>query len=323
MGSGDAVPAQVDAGHATPEEARSRELEQLLRLGSALEVGMDSDAFRRTLAEHLRPLIGRRAIRLVLDAGERPRAGAMTGAQPGRAPAGGGGAWESFPLVAGDVLVGSLDVAHESGGRRQPLSGRQRRLLELASPMLARAVRNAQLYRRVRRRGAVDDLTGCLTAAHGRELLDLELRRARRYARPTALLFVDLDCFKQVNTRFGHAGGDAVLRAVGAALRCSLRGSDLCCRHGGDEFLVLLPETPFEGALHAADRLRMRVAASGVGLSDGTVVVTASVGVAAARPGELDATGLIARADAAMYQAKRAGGNAVHAVGAPPLWHNI
>ena len=159
--------------------------------------------------------------------------------------------------------------------------------------------------------GAVDGLTGCLASAHGMELMNIELRRARRYSRPVALLFIDLDHFKQINDRYGHPLGDAALRAVGAALKAALRGSDLCCRCGGDEFVVLLPETPLEGARHVAESLRQRLAGIAVERPEGVVHVTASVGVTAARPGELDGETLLARADAAMYRAKRAGRNAV------------
>ncbi len=180
-----------------------------------------------------------------------------------------------------------------------------------------------QRLRPAQRRSAVDGLTGCVAISHGLELVDVELRRARRYARPTALLFVDLDRFKQVNDRYGHSLGDAVLRAVGATLKSALRGSDLCCRYGGDEFLVLLPETPLEGARHVAESLRRRLAGIAVERPEGAVRVTASVGVAAAGPGELDGDSLAARADAAMYRAKRAGRDTVRVWEDEPFCHTI
>ena len=276
-------------------DARLGEVEHLLRLGGLLQVSMDPEAMQRTLQEHLRPLVGRREIRVTAGDSDPRRTAA----------------WDSFPLKAGDAVVGALEVANAVGGRVQPLSGWQRRLLEMTSPLVGRAVRNAQFFRQAQQLSAVDVLTGCLASRHGMDLVGVELRRAQRYARPAALAFIDLDQFKQVNDRYGHLCGDAVLRVVGAEMKAALRGSDLCCRYGGDEFLLLLPETPLDGARHVAEMLRRRLAEIMVEWPDGTVTVTASIGVAAARPGELEAGSLLARADAAMYRAKRAGRNAV------------
>ncbi len=275
--------------------ARLGEVEHLLRLGGLLQISMDPEAMQRTLQEHLRPLFGRRKIRVTAGDSDPRRTAA----------------WDSFPLKAGDAVVGALEVANAVGGRPQPLSGWQRRLLEMTSPLVGRAVRNAQFFRQAQQLSAVDVLTGCLASRHGMDLVGVELRRAQRYARPAALAFVDLDQFKQVNDRYGHLCGDAVIRVVGAEMKAALRGSDLCCRYGGDEFLLLLPETPLDGARNVAEMLRRRLAGITVEWPDGTVTVTASIGVAAARPGELEAGSLLARADAAMYRAKRAGRNAV------------
>ena len=295
-------------------DARLGELEHLLRLGYLLQVTMDPEAMQRTLQQHLRPLIGRREIHMTVNDGDqRPTVGAPRGpggiADPARQTA----ARDAFQIAAGDTIVGALEVARAVDGRPQPLSGWQRRLLEMASPLVGRAIRNAQLLRQAQQLSAIDVLTGCLASRHGMELVGVELRRAQRYARPVALVFIDLDHFKQVNDRYGHLFGDAVLRVVGSALKAALRGSDLCCRYGGDEFLAVLPETPLDGARHVAELLRRRLAGTTVERPGGSVAVTASIGVAAARPGELDAGGLVARADAAMYRAKQAGRNAVRA----------
>ena len=286
------------AADGRPPDAREAELEHLLRLAHLLHVTMDAEAMQRTLQEHLGPLVGGRVVRLTLS-------GAV--ADPARPTAAG----ESFPLIAEDEIVGTLDVSDPAGDRPRALSARQRHLLELASPLVGRAVLDARLLRGARQLSAIDVLTGCLARRHGMELVGTELRRARRYDRPVALLFADLDRFKQVNDRYGHVFGDAVLRGVAAALKAALRGSDLCCRYGGDEFVMLLPETPLVGARHVADSLRRRLAGTTVEHSEGPIAITASIGVAVARPGELDADGLLARADAAMYRAKRAGRNAV------------
>lgn len=312
-----ALPEDAPSG-----EARLDDLEQLTRLAAALHAAMDPDTMRRTLQKHLGPLIGKRELRLTVADDDGGRSGDADGGGPGGSSSGARStadpprrspAWETFPLAADDTPVGSLDVARAVDGRPRPLSGWQRRLLELAAPLAARAIRNARLLRDAWQQAAVDALTGCLTGRHGMELVRVELRRAQRYARPTALAFVDLDHFKQINDRHGHPCGDAVLQAVGAAMRAALRGSDLCCRYGGDEFVLLLPETPLDGAQRAAKSLRRKLAATTVERPEGPVSVTASIGVAAARLGEMDAASLLARADAAMYRAKRAGRNTVRA----------
>jgi diguanylate cyclase (GGDEF)-like protein len=146
---------------------------------------------------------------------------------------------------------------------------------------------------------------------HAIDQIDTELRRARRSQMPVALIMFDLDRFKDVNDRHGHLCGDAVLAAVGARMRDVLRGSDLKCRYGGEEFLVLLPETPLEGAKRVADTLRRELADMAVQWKDETLHITASFGVSVALPSEIDPQALISRADAALYRAKDQGRNCV------------
>ena len=135
-----------------------------------------------------------------------------------------------------------------------------------------------------------------------------------------SLIFIDLDHFKQLNDRYGHLFGDSVLATVGAAMKEALRGSDLRCRYGGEEFVVLLPETSLDGAKRVAESLRRHLARRPIQRPEGSVFVTASLGVSAAMPGELDAKALLARADAAMYRAKRDGRNAVRVWEDYPEW---
>ena len=142
-------------------------------------------------------------------------------------------------------------------------------------------------------------------------MIDTELRRARRSQMPVSLIMFDLDHFKEINDRYGHLCGDAVLAAVGARMREVLRGSDLKCRYGGEEFLVLLPETPLEGAKRVADTLRRELADMAVQWKDETLHVTASFGVTMALPSEIDTQALIGRADVALYRAKDQGRNCV------------
>jgi two-component system, cell cycle response regulator len=128
---------------------------------------------------------------------------------------------------------------------------------------------------------------------------------ARRHGRPLAIAMADLDAFKAVNDRYGHATGDEVLVAAADALQRALRAEDVLGRLGGEEFLVLLPDTDAEAAAQAAERMRSAVAGAG-----GPVAVTASVGWAVLADGE-EPDDLVRRADTALYAAKAAGRDCV------------
>jgi diguanylate cyclase (GGDEF)-like protein len=196
----------------------------------------------------------------------------------------------------------------ESGGAFTPA---RTRVLEMAGALLAISLRNAQLFHEVRDNSLRDGLTGCFNRTHALEVIDTELRRARRSKMPVAIIMFDIDHFKDVNDRYGHLCGDMVLAAVASKMRDVLRGSDLKCRYGGEEFLVLLPETPLEGAKRVADTLRSDIAAMPITWKDETVSITASFGVSLALPTETDAQAIIGRADAALYLAKDQGRNCV------------
>src|SRR5213083_430348 len=148
----------------------------------------------------------------------------------------------------------------------------------MAAALLAISLRNAQLFHDLREHGLHDGLTGCFNRTHALEVLDTELRRARRSHLPVSLIMFNIDHFKDINDRYGHLCGDAVLAAVGARMREGLRGSDLKCRYGGEEFLVLLPETPLEGAKRVAETLRREIADMKVGWKSESVSITASFG---------------------------------------------
>ena len=142
-------------------------------------------------------------------------------------------------------------------------------------------------------------------------LLQSELQRARRQQEPCALIILDLDHFKAINDTYGHLCGDAVLAAVGQRIREVLRDSDTKCRYGGEEFMVLLPDTPRPGALHVAESLRQQLEETSVTWEGKKVSTTASVGLAMALPREASSTTLLGRADAALYRAKDGGRNQV------------
>jgi len=155
-----------------------------------------------------------------------------------------------------------------------------------------------------------DSLTGTLTRRRFLELADVEVSRGLRHGQPVALLMVDLDHFKSVNDRHGHAGGDAVLQDFVKTARAVIRGSDLLGRVGGEEFAALLPQTDLAGAAALAQRLQTLVRARPVLLDSGTVAYTVSIGVATLQPGASPARAvesLMLAADVALYRAKSEG----------------
>jgi diguanylate cyclase (GGDEF)-like protein/PAS domain S-box-containing protein len=154
-----------------------------------------------------------------------------------------------------------------------------------------------------------DALTGAASRRHAETRLIYELRRARRYDRPISIALVDLDDFKQVNDRFGHGAGDGVLRRAAQRMRESLRESDVVARWGGDEFLLLLPESDAEAARVVCDRILTRLAEAEAGATDGDGTVRASIGIATVKGGEdsPDIDTLLRIADEALYEVKRSG----------------
>ncbi len=180
-------------------------------------------------------------------------------------------------------------------------------MLGSAVALVGIAGRNAQLVRAVEESGVYDGLTRCFNSTHGMGLLRTELQRARRQKALFALIMLDLDHFKAINDSYGHLCGDAVLAAVGQRMRDVLRDSDTKCRSGGEEFMVLLPDTPRSGALHVAESLRRQLAETSVTWNGKNVSTTASIGLAMALPREASPTTLLGRADAALYRAKDGG----------------
>ena len=157
-------------------------------------------------------------------------------------------------------------------------------------------------------RTTLDPLTGVGNRATVLHQLETQVDLAQRHQRPLSVILADLDWFKQVNDTHGHLAGDQALEAFGALLRRRLRASDPVGRLGGDEFLIVLPETSARPALVAADGLRQAMAEQPLTLGDGLkLTLTCSLGVAELKPGDADGGALLARADAALYGAKAGG----------------
>jgi diguanylate cyclase (GGDEF)-like protein len=206
-------------------------------------------------------------------------------------------------LVSGEV-IGSVLVEHPTG-----LSPEQRAIVSdsvaQASPVLAN-LRNLAI---AEMRAATDALTGLPNQRACQDNLKRMLAQASRTLSPMSAVLLDLDHFKQINDGYGHGAGDDVLAAVGEVLTGSLRASDFAGRHGGEEFLILLPGTDSAGALQAAEKVRMAIEKIAVSQVDRPI--TASLGVAAYPTDALDSDTLVRMADRALYAAKRAGRNRV------------
>jgi diguanylate cyclase (GGDEF)-like protein len=287
---------------------RAGELEMLMRLAESLGQSLDQESLKTAIQEHLQPLVAGHEIWLsTRESGWQPVVGSRRLATRMGEFAPRDATWHTFPLISQQKLVGVLGVRHD----RLALTQGQREVLHAAAALLTVAVKNAQLFRKVRDLAVVEPLTGCVTRHHGLERLGAELRRAQRSHRPLSVVMLDLDHFKAINDQHGHLCGDQVLVGVGRILREMLRVSDERCRYGGEEFLLVLPDTTAEGASRVAENLRARFARTPVLCARGAVRFTASLGVAQAVPGETDLNALLGRADAALYAAKAAGRNRV------------
>lgn len=159
-----------------------------------------------------------------------------------------------------------------------------------------------------------DPLTGCLNRRAMETRLSREWRQAKRRDSMLALLMVDLDHFKEINDTYGHMVGDAVLQTLGEIMRTTARETDAVARVGGDEFVVLLPDTAWQGAMTFAERLRRNVHEYAFPDANSSVAITISVGVALARGTDpISAEDLIEAADRSLYKAKTGGRNRISA----------
>lgn len=166
---------------------------------------------------------------------------------------------------------------------------------------------NARLIKLVKE----DALTGLLNRRTVLESAELEWTRWLRSRKPFSVLMIDIDGFKKINDSFGHRTGDEALRLIADSLKANLRGLDMVGRYGGEEFIVILPETPLEGATVVAEKMLDGIRKLILMAGTERVPLTASIGVVAAMSQDKDIDGLIHRADLAMYVAKRGGKNAV------------
>ena len=174
------------------------------------------------------------------------------------------------------------------------------------------ATERMKLRAEVERLATTDPLTGLLNRRHFFQTGELEVKRSVRYERPLALLTLDIDFFKKVNDAYGHTVGDKALKALAASLCDRFRQTDVVGRYGGEEFVVLLPETEKSDALKIAERIRLWVSSLSIRAEDSTFNITLSIGVSAL--GDVESktlSDLLNAADAALSRAKNNGRNRV------------
>ncbi|MEO8503319.1 MAG: diguanylate cyclase [Acidobacteriota bacterium] len=216
----------------------------------------------------------------------------------------------AVPLLSHHRLVGVLLLGERKTSAGRDVPADELELLDLVAKHAATVFENARLFESA----TYEELTGLLRREAILEVLDKELHRALRYQRPLTLGMADLDHFKRVNDTHGHLAGDTLLKRVSLALVSGLRGTDSIGRFGGEEFLIVLPETQLEGATAVAEKVRGLVESTSTSMEDGAEVrLTVSIGLATLSDveGPITAATLLAVADRALYRAKNAGRNRV------------
>ncbi|MHB8419019.1 MAG: sensor domain-containing diguanylate cyclase [Myxococcales bacterium] len=222
----------------------------------------------------------------------------------------------AVPLRCKGRTLGVIEVIN--GGAAQDFTEDDMRTLASIADYAAIALENARNFQRIEELTVVDDHTGLFNSRYLYRQLEVETVRARRFGHPLSIVFLDLDRFKVVNDTYGHQLGSLLLREVGAVLLSTLRTIDVATRYGGDEFVVLLPETDRAQGRLAADRLRQALSDRYFLKDQGLAIrVTASFGVATFPDDASSADELMRQADLAMYAVKEGGRDGVRLASDP------
>ena len=212
-----------------------------------------------------------------------------------------------IPMMARGSVYGLLVLAYGGDDAFERLKG-IRRLGRALADSMSLAVSNIALREKLLTQSLRDPLTGLYNRRYMEDALERYLSLAERNGVATSVLMIDLDNFKLINDEHGHAKGDAVLRDVAAQIVGGLRPSDVVCRYGGEELMVILPSCPMEDAASKAEQLRARIES----LSEmHQAQISASIGIASVPTTSTSASDIVAHADAALFEAKRQGKNRV------------
>ncbi|HEV7856288.1 MAG TPA: diguanylate cyclase [Herminiimonas sp.] len=215
-----------------------------------------------------------------------------------------------IPLVTQGEVIGLIYFSGLSAD--DAVCKSQQRLIDRVAEQIALALSNVKLRETLRRQSITDPLTGLYNRRYMDETLKRELYRAERKTVPLAVIVLDLDHFKRINDTFGHEAGDMVLKSVAQQIRENIRESDLACRFGGEELVLILPECDLQIALARANKIQIAINTLNMHYGGRTLgTVTGSFGVAAFPEHGRDPITLMQAADHAMYQAKQAGRNCI------------
>lgn len=212
------------------------------------------------------------------------------------------------PLTSGEELIGAIQVIGFDG---RQFTVEDQSIFHAITDELAVALRHARTLEETARMAITDPLTGLYNYRFTQDVLRKRLSEARRRKRPLSIVMADVDNLQEINDRYGHEFGDQVLRQFGQCLVSSVRISDVVARYGGDEFIVLLPETQLSDAVMLAERMSAAIAEQEWPTKDGEITISASLGCASYPEAGSQMQMLLKAADAALYRAKQAGRNTV------------
>jgi diguanylate cyclase (GGDEF)-like protein len=212
------------------------------------------------------------------------------------------------PLVLDQEVLGALSL---SATLPSIFSEADLRLLSSFAATATAAIHNAILYSETQSLATTDPLTGELNRRALFEMGQREIERFQRFGRPLSWVMFDIDRFKQINDTYGHAAGDQVLVTIVERCCRVIRHIDIVGRYGGDEFVILLPETDYQIAGEIADRVRTSISDTPVETDAGAISVSVSMGVTVASQDTADLGLLLNKADQALYRSKRAGRNTI------------
>jgi len=210
-----------------------------------------------------------------------------------------------LPISYGETLMGVLNI---ESAQENAFTPNDVLIMNTLADLLATALHNSFVFQKLQQQSITDGLTGVKTRRFFLEALASEWKRASRSGRPFSVVLIDLDKFKEVNDTLGHLEGDLVLARVGRLLEQKCRQSNIVARYGGDEFIILMPETGIEPAQILAERLRLWLATDPMLNEHG---ISGSFGVASFPVHGFSAEDIVRVADSGMYVAKHAGGNRV------------